>query len=187
MTPEILASLKREGDMPKGVSKALGDVVKAWRDRLQTEDARAAMTDDLALDGTDKVTPEKVKADLATWLGSAKAAWLAHTDAVDDVELQAKALAAIAEDTLSGWPGAHDTVGASGVTSACEAVGDTETLAACLVAARVGGWTEETVERPAGPMGEEAGPVVVRTPKEHDAPVAGLQASLRAVLVGLCG
>src|SRR3989304_4691067 len=171
--------------MPADVHPKLGALLKDWRDRLQTEDARAALTDDLSPERTSKLKDADVTTAVTTWLKDAKAAWLAHADAANEADLTDKALAAIAEDTLSGWAGAHDTVGAAGITSAAEVLGDTATLDTCLVAARVGGWTEETVERPAGPMGEAAGPVVVRTPKAHDAPVAALQASLKVVLITL--
>src|SRR3990167_6315423 len=137
MTPEILAALKRTAEMPADVHPKLGALLKDWRDRLQTEDARAALTDDLTPERTSKLKDVDVVAAVGTWLADAKAVWLAHADAKDDADLTAKALAAIAEDTLSGWAGAHDTVGAAGIMSAAEVLGDAATLDTCLVAARI--------------------------------------------------
>ena len=177
MTPEILAYLKNEPS--DYVPTKLATLVHHWRDRLQTEDARLALTDDLALEAS-TATDEQVDAAMTAWCAEARAAWFAFAGVADKVALQAAVADALAADHLTGWAGAHDALGACGRTSADFALGR-DTCSSCYSAARLAVYDD--VE---GPPDAEGNPTVVKVAREHGPVVAALQASLRAVLVGLC-
>lgn len=178
MTPEILAYLKNE---PSDYAPTkLASAVHHWRDRLQTEDARLALTDDLALEAS-TATDEQVAVAMTAWCSEARAAWFAFAGVADKTALQAAVADAIAADNLTGWAGAHDALGACGRTSADFALGR-DTCSSCYSAARL-----TVYDDAAGPLDADGNPTVVKVAREHGPVVAGLQASLRAVLVGLCG
>lgn len=178
MTPEILAYLKNETS--DYAPTKLASTVHHWRDRLQTEDARLALTDDLALESS-TATDAQVDAALTTWGATAESAWLAYAAVANIAALAASVQTALASDTLQGWAGAHDALGACGIASVDWSVGS-NVCACCFSAARLAPYTES-----AGPVGLDGQPTVVRAYKTYDATVSALQASLRAVLVGLCG
>lgn len=178
MTPEILAYLRNEPS--DYVPTKLATIVHHWRDRLQTEDARAALVDDLAIEAS-TATDAEVDAAMTAFCATARAAWLAFAGVADGAVLQAALADAVATDSLTGWSGAHDALGACGRTSADFALGQ-ETCSTCYSAARLAVY--DSVE---GPPDAEGKPTVVNVLREHAPTVAALQASLRAVLVGLCG
>lgn len=178
MTPEILAYLRNEPS--DYVPTKLATLVHHWRDRLQTEDARLALTDDLSLEAS-TATDAQIDVALTDWAVTAEAAWLAYADCADVATLSAAVARALADDTLTGWARAHDSLGACGLASVDEARG-MDSCSACYSAARLAPYAEV-----AGPPGMDGEPTTVREYKTYDATVAGLQASLRAVLVGLCG
>lgn len=180
MTPDILAYLRHEtAEPPAGISPFLLSVIDHWRDRLQTDDARAALTDDLALEAC-TADDLPIKGALFTWAETATAAWLAYCGAADIDALSDMAMAAMEADTLGGWAGAHDAMGACGVTTIAELVGGKSGRTACITAARLGRTVSTEVEGADGTkttVTEHVGP---------DETVAALQGALRSVLAGLC-
>lgn len=178
MTPEILAYLRNEPS--DYVPTKLARIAQHWRDRLQTEDARQVLTDDLAIEAS-TATDEQVDAALSTWAADALTAWLAFAGAPDSDALQYLVAEAMATDNLTGWAAAHDALGACGVSTVAELVGGKQARALCFSAARLAVY--DSVE---GPPDAEGKPTVQPVLRGHAATVAGLQASFRAVLVGLC-
>ncbi len=172
MIPEILAYLRNE---PSDYAPTkLATIVHHWRDRLQTEDARAALVDELPLEAS-TATDAAVDAALTAWASTAESAWFAYAGVSGEVELAEAVQAALMGDTLRGWGGAHDALGACGLASVDAALG------LAYSAARLAPYAET-----AGPPGPGGEPTTVREYKAYDATVAGLQASLRGVLVALC-
>lgn len=179
MTPEILAYLRNE---PSDYAPTrLARIVHHWRDRLQTEDARAALVDDLAIEAS-TATDSQIDAALTAWAGEALTAWLAFAGAQDADALQNIVAEAMATDNLTGWAAAHDALGACGVTTVAELVDGKQARALCFSAARLA-----VYDSAEGPPDADGNPTTLRVLREHAATVAGLQASLRGVLVGLCG
>lgn len=175
MTPEILAYLRNES--PDFTPTLLQSVVHHWRDRLQAEDARAVLTDDLPLEAS-TATDEQVTVALTAWCATVRDAWFAYAGAADKDALQTAVADALAGDRLLGWAGAHDALGACGRASADFGLGR-DTCASCYSALRLGRYETREVQGLDGPTN-------VTELVGYDETVAALQASFRAVLAGLC-
>lgn len=163
MNETILTWLRRQSDtMPVDVSPTLGNFVYHWRDHLQTDEARAALTDDLVLENTVDESKEGARLEaIKGWLvGPALNAWLTLASVPDAGSLPQAIIDAMMKDGLNAWPSTNDSMGACGVTSASFITG-VDTVEQCTAAARISG-------------------------KSYDETVKALQTSLREVLVALC-
>ena len=179
MTPEILAYLKNETvDVPVGTQPLLLSIVHHWRERLQTDDNRASLTDDLPLEAC-TATDDVIKAALTAWCTTARDAWFVYSNVADKTALQTAVGDALSKDSLLGWAGAHDALGACGRSSADFGL-SRDTCANCYSALRLGRFETKEVQ------GLDGSPTTVTELVGYDSTVATLQASFRNTLLNLC-
>lgn len=181
MTPEILAFLKNEStDAPSNTSTKLLEFVRHWRDRLQTDVSRESLTDSLTLENTTTITDQSVTDALSAWATTALNEWFAFANVIDLTTLNDKILESLTNDTLTGWAGAHDAVGACGITSYSDLFGDNATKEHCFSAARINApIATETTDA-------EGNKTTTYIVKNYEDTVANIQLSLKTVLDTLC-
>lgn len=140
MNTEILNWLKRDGsEMPSDVCPILGSLIYDWRDRLQTEENRTLLIDNLSLENSyneSKIEDRKNK--LLTFGTDILNNTIFPLISVSSIiELEDKLVLAMITDSIRPFPEVHDFIGASGFTSICTILQNNDLLASCMSVIRL--------------------------------------------------